>query len=250
MSINVSRSVSVSFDKTLESEIRKEAEKIIRQKIRSIATQAKELIGEALVELIKQHPVYKALNGGNAGRKDGSDLQAEFGLSNEMVDSALSELISILEDSVVIKTDRENNNAIVDIEVSAEIDEKDYEQEILNNDAFHYTSTPAKGADSKATEVYWMAFLLYASSSLIEDFINGVEDYGITFAGDMSKSRSGRAKMVTDGDVEENRSFPYIIPKRFVTTDGKNFIEEVTRSRKFRAKVNGILEDIINNYIK
>jgi hypothetical protein len=228
------------------------------QKAQSTAEDGlKELVSRAIIS----NQVYKSLTGDSAF----DDLQAEFGLTDKMADAARKIIRDTLIDQAGVKINTPQGiTGFVPIEIVYNaLDSTKYEPVFrTNKEPFAYTSHPTVtspkkfkkkfGVLPKGRRIPLMQNLLDPRGGIpIED----IEDYGITYdVGRLKRgiSRSGRAIMVTRESRRPTRNFPYKLPKVvFPTVKGsKNFIEDISRSREFRALIAKQIEKMVYRIVK
>lgn len=228
-----------SVDNDFWDEISEKLNGIILEQLRGAKGEIQFKTGQLIQSFLKKNPVYKGILGDYAGDQEGMDLQAEFGLTDSMAQDALNILLDLLRQSVVVTIEKTPRARTVGITLIVDVKEN-YKNKI-NGEPFEYQNISKNGTE---TTIYWMKFLLDAANSFIEDYILGVEDYGIIFQ-QSPNSRSGRATMTLD-ETKVDERFPYVLNKRLITFGGDNFIEEVLSSKEFKLLVSDAVERAID----
>ena len=194
---------------------------------------------------VARHPIIRAVKGEFAGDQTGKDLQAELGIPEAFAAQAVTELLDMLTEIIIIeKGDRITNEKSFSYPVRVRIkDVKEFvaqKRSRLASRPFAFASSGKR--NKKLVKIYWMLFLLEATDAYVEDYIVSpgldLSNFGIKF-GNYADSRSGRALM-TSRELNADR-FPYDLSKDYVSVDGKNFIEDALDSETFREQVTNIL---------
>ncbi len=202
--------------------------------------QIKAKTGRLIKSFLEKHPVYQGLVGNYQGDESGLDLQAEFGLTDSVAVSALRELILLIQDSITVQVYSRKKAKKIEIALVIDLDD-DYKNKV-NGSPFEYDSVSKSG---KTTTIHWMRFLLDAANSFIEDYIAGVQDYGIIFEAS-NTSRSGRAVMTKDESNAVDERFPYILNKQLISFDGEDFVQETFNNPNFQQLVYTLIESALD----
>lgn len=174
-----------------------------------------QLIAKSILFSVYSHPVFRAIMGENAGSEDGSDLQAEFGLTPQ--DSTgfsndLTRLVKLgkniqISPARVFQNSKSSTKANVEVSIYNEL----FEFELISLDSASYTS-------SKGYNIPWLQWTFFK-------FDDVDPDYNIIYAsdGNIKGSRSGRALMA-------KTSGRWDLPDFVKATDGNWLEEAITRS--------------------
>lgn len=258
MPFNFTRQVKVTTSTNLQNKISAYAIGIMNQRIQKAKIVALDKLKELIVKAIKGSLVYKGLDGEFAGYTNGNDLQAEFGLDNDMAENALSALVNILEETCRIYS-QEIIGPVSKLTVTAKsLDPEEYDSQLKTGDEFSYVSKDKHPID-------WMLWLLEASTDIVAQTVPSVDSFGISYDltdTEEARSRSHRAIMTKNksrviprrygqgrtkdrlNDPSVTANFPYVLPKITLPSvgDSKNFIEDIAKSREFRFMVTNLVE--------
>ena len=242
------RAINISIPDSVLYKALEAAEKQVLKRIQRTLNIVKPHIQKMLTKAIENSRVYKGLIGDLKSFGDGYDLQAEFGLTDDMAKVAVDKMVEILTAENYIHVDiRPQKTAKTwKIEIIINVlDPEDYEDRLKNRKEFSYTNTGGS-KQYRNFRVEWMRWILEGVSNILGNF-------GITYIGEASDvslksheaggklgqievnfSRSKRALMTKNEQISSR--FPYTIPK-LVIPAGKadNFIDEIR---------NNILDDI------
>jgi hypothetical protein len=250
MALPISRQLKVSIPQSFLTKVADRAFARVSNRLSKLTPRMEASVRELVKKAIQEHPVYKGLNGTFASFGDGSDLQAEFGLTDRMADAATKRLLEILEGTVFVETGLEKTSRTFRISFQAfALDPKDYEEPLRNGKEFSYENKkPPDGPRGKiGWKISWMDWLLDATSRI-------VDGYGITYVGysgegglsarELTSSRSQRALMTANPKI--SRNFPWELPLVAIPTgDAKNFIDEIRKNRFFRKIIGDEMNIII-----
>lgn len=89
--------------KGLDRKVMKVFEDAVRKRIQDTASQMRDKISKYITRVLKANIIYQAIGGAYAGEKGGTDLQAEFGLTNDMAALAQTLMLEIIPNANIIK---------------------------------------------------------------------------------------------------------------------------------------------------
>lgn len=243
MSELISRTIKAKVASKLEGRITEYANKIIADRLRRAQAEAEEKLKKIVIDAIKGSLVYKGLSGSFSHLTNGTDLQAEFGLSDDVAEKALERMLEILAATIRVKISHSGGKVPAQIVASA-LNSEDYKRELEEGDEFSYTSIPkvrskkgykaAYGVDAKPRLIEWMKVILERNVDIIEN----IESFGISYDFKNEVGRSGRALMVGGPDKGLAETFPYTLPS-IVQGNGKgdNFIDDIASDVRFRVAI-------------
>lgn len=264
----LNRSVTVKLSQAAGRKLRGAAMLQLRTRLEKARDALVEKTKELIEDAIKSSLVYKGLAGAFQGPSStGSDLQAEFGLSDADAQTALAEMMTILLSTINRKTVQIlpgiTSDAPAKLFFNGVLNSGDYEPKLKEGTNFSYESIPhieddygfleAGGEIPESNTIRWMEWLLEASESIIAQTVPSIVDYTISYnlsGKGRSVSRSGRALMIDEDTYEERgrgQNFPYEFPRIALpqVAGSKNFIEDIALSRTFRARVANVLEKTV-----
>lgn len=174
-------------------------------------------IGKFLADTLLESDVIKALLGNGS-----VDLQAHFGLTDDLTVSLINGMLSLVQNSVKMRVNRNNQNLIIQILAGS----TEWE---------NYRSIPGAKyiSESSGITIPVSDWLLISP-----DIDIGQAAYDIVFDGnqvDLKRSRSGRALMVELSKISGGS--PYILPDVVHPRQGKNFIEYTLSQPQIGKKV-------------
>ena len=147
---------------------------------------------------VAKHPIMRAAQGEFAGDETGKDLQAELGIPEAFAAQAVTELLDMLTEIIVVeKGDKIANQKFFSYPVRVKI--KDV-KEFVSQKRSKLASRPFAFASSgkrnrKVVKIYWMLFLLEATDAYIEDYIVSpgldLSNFGIKFGNYADSSNGG-----------------------------------------------------------
>lgn len=221
----------------VENEINKRFEKAAYPIIlREAAEGAKPLIAEELVESFRRTIFYRTMIGEFGIGSSGDDLQAEFGLTEDTVASALAYIESTLREAF-------------DLVSIASID-----QDTGRRSKFGTTNGLIFSINGVVLEDRLRAesFASYISNGYVvpwfDWFLSGgsVADFQITYAvADTNSSRSGRAIMIPVGSSGTEWEFT-----KGTGTESGDFIDDITKNTEFLQMSRNIIAKEIRSAIK
>lgn len=209
----VKTTISTNLNKKFINRIQQTLEKQMNEVQRVTVEESKKVIREH----VQNHRVVKALQGNYAAWGSDQDLQAEFGLSNNKAQKAVTIIIQVLSNTVKAKDIkkrfiRRGTQAQMELRINA-LQPKNYLQILRNwGSPLNYISTSYVSQARKRgykregmhrriqkNNIDWMKWLLEATreTNVIKESIPDIRFYGITY--DLRKrdhSRSKRAVMV------------------------------------------------------
>lgn len=230
---------SPQFNKGLETIVLNR----IKAKSPQIINQLKSYVYGRVRYEIMNHPVIKSLNGEYAGREDGSDLPAEYGLT----DIAARAGVDLIEEKVANRNNIKASAATGSsrggspfINITVDWLPKDYIKDIIFDPRGFYVS------EKSGETIPWAYWMLSEFGEPVTS-----EDYGILYTDNTNgNSRSTRAFMVDKLVAFTKRNgFPYEAPTILVSYNGKNWIENTIGSNEFTEEIRKELKDIIRKNI-
>lgn len=259
---NIGASIKMSASSRFIKRLTEHVNTNMLKRLRSAESESQNTLEELVTKALLGSQVYKSLS----GRISFDDLQAEFGLTDDMVDEATSTIRDTLinQCEVKITTPRGITGFVPIVITFSALDSTKYEP-IFNVDEepFAYTSQTNVENSKKFKKKFkslpkerlipWMRILLNPSNGLNK--IEDIKRYGITY--DLTNvkrgiSRSGRAIMVSRRSKRPTRHFPYQLPKVIYPTvkGSKNFIEDISLSREFRSLVRKQVEKMVFRVVR
>lgn len=270
--------IKVQAKSKLTNELLKKVLNVTAENIAKVMVKAekkiKKNVGNALSRAIVNTPVYRGLEGKYDGDESGKDLQAEFGLTNEMKEEATTRLREVVRECVSVSSVpqylNEPRKRTVVFTIKA-LDKSMYYNKLVGDPSMSYESSETivrKRSRNKPTpevfKIEWMKWLLAGMkiNSAIKDSLGtSISKYGIAFQlGSRGRvfSRSGRALMrrVNTSPSKSARAlarvtrFPYTISGIVIPKEGDNFIDELTYNPDLRIKIRDIVLDVISAEMK
>jgi hypothetical protein len=238
--------VVTNIPKKLFDEVNRQAIVILKRAVDKAIPKIYDQVKEAVIERLKITTVYQELVGSSFG---GRNIRAEFGLTDEMAESAAQSLLQIIGDTVnkpqpsIQQTSRSFN---IKVNVSALAPSR-YEDLFRNGSEFRHNNP----GGNETVDIRWMEWLLDRATDVAEGF-------GITyFLYDGEESRSGQAIMIPAfiagaGSNSPNPRYkgPYTLPLSLVPSGkSKNFIEEMVNDNRFVARIKSLVTSEINTQI-
>lgn len=229
----------------------------------------KGFVQEEIGDALKRHDAYKGLMGDFAGDEQGYDLQAEFGLTDQVAKAGLRMIESYLvrKDAVnvkITKTSKAWNSSTFKVSVNwipkgvfeqmADDPRGVYESAAvpkikkLHPDAFGDDDPSENDASA---EVPWVNWMLMSPGKVVNS------QYGIAY-GDFPKniSRSKRAIMfssrraIRKNRAVNNSSFPYMVPKFLVpAADKENWVHAAITHVTVRENIADYVEILGRNML-
>jgi hypothetical protein len=252
--------ISVKATTNFNKKLAERARQTINNRIYKAKEEVYIVVKDIIIKAIEGSRVYKGLNG-EFPNLERHDLQAEFGLTDQMAKTALNRMMEILIETIDVEVGRIQSasglSSDVNITISA-LDPAKYEDQLKSGDEFHYYSTSKstirrkRKREPKVYHIEWMKWLLEAKMSAIKADIPDIKDYGIRY--DLSGvpqgiSRSGRAVM--SKALNKIRRFPYQFPVIAIPNPGtKNFIDEIAKSRELKALIRSKVRSMMIRILK
>jgi len=204
--------------------------KTINQKVsRALDKKAREIRYDLLAEVsllfdhyLENSAVVKALRGANKGDVGGSDLQAEFGLTDVAANVGVENMKYILSESLNVNIQKNILKTGAGIKVVVSGLGPSVFSQLRNMPEGKYTSDPS------GSLIAWMQWLVDAETVTIDG-------YGIEFGNfNTIYQRTGRARMrPLHKESDLTGRFPWILPKYARGNRGRNFIEDIINDPKF-----------------
>lgn len=252
--------LSVRDSEKIIKRAQEQARRVIAQRIRDAENIIKDRVLLIIGRALNENRVVKALRGENAGQEDGSDLQAEFGLTDENKDI----IVDILKEHVMdpdnitissvrtSKTDRaiRINATIKYWDTQINLDVAADPRGVYESDSANFRQALARAEDEEDVEPYsvpWLEWSLFEGDTPVLS-----SDHGITYDVDSNPkrklaSRSGRAIMTRE---DADYSGPYIVPDfvKPVTPGAKTWLDEAMI--QIRKDIELSIENIIRRQIQ
>jgi hypothetical protein len=243
---NISKVTKVTIPDSLLYKMQQKAFEQISNRINNAQEEANFRAAHIIMSAIEQSPVFKGIAGKFSNFGDGSDLQAEFGLTDQMRDNAIARMTQVLKETIRVDFAVEKTFKSYKIFILVQgLDPDEYKEILENGSEFRYTNIQRR--TGIRTLIPWMKWALNP-----KDFNDALFDgYGITYVGTFNRSRSKRAAMVKEGSKRLSRNFPYELPS-ILESSGKsdNFIEEIRNSKELKKLLGEAMQKIILKYIK
>lgn len=230
------------FEKIVSKRAASLLKRVIADKIKKGVRQ---VVIDTFMKHLKESPILHALVGAESGDQRGADLQAEFGLDQITANAAVGQILATMNDLRLIRVKpigtQRARSALIEIEITG-FDDGLYKSKLLSIPEGSYTS-PRSGE-----QVPWMSWLLSTANSMIPG-------YGIAFDEDvveLDTSRSGRAVMTSNerkANLADGR-FPYLLPKKYVSVRGDDFIQDILIDRKFKKQVRDNISEFLTKEIQ
>lgn len=176
---------------------------------RSVINNVKESIVNIMLSVLKNDPIYKGIQGKYIAHK--KDLQAQFGLTDDVSEQATHVIDKIFIQSIKIQRRKDKYG----IEIVGDKDQ--IEQELLNSQEFSYYSYNLSGNDT-GNFIPWMQWILNKSGEA-----NGFISFD---ANNVENGRSGRAIMIPTPGIH------WTIAGNVDLGNG-NFIDRILNSPQF-----------------
>lgn len=187
----------------------------------------KEPIKELVIEVIKEHPIYRGIMGRFAGNEE-MDVQAHMGLTDDLKDLFDEEFTDLL--SQFLKVQR-SQQSLLGIDIL--LPEKDKIVAEISSGAYL--------SDTSLIEIPWLEWLLDGVGPIDAAILYGAHKSGQDLLG----SRSGRAIMVKPGgELGPWSTASYKFGQK------NNFIEQAFNSSKFSNKLGVIVRKAYEDQIK
>lgn len=258
MSFEISTKSTVSIPKALIEKINESIGLGIQKVITKSLPEIKEEIREQILSKLRATSVYQGLETG--AEFGGTNLRAEFGLTDQMAEIAADRLLQIVDESIKdIKLSGEPNSRFVKFEANINaLNVEEVSEELKHDSAFSYDNQEDKGKED--VEITWMEWLLDEILTPLEDvdaaivYLESIDDQNILkrLSG---RSRSGRAVMVqpTFDNGKPNpafqyaKNYPYQLPSAYIPKgSAKNFIEAITKDNVFIGRLKNIVQVQLN----
>lgn len=184
---------------------------------RSVITNVKESIIDAMLSVLKNDPIYKGIQGKYIAHK--KDLQAQFGLTSELAEESTHIIDKIFSQSIRIQRRKDRYG----IEIIGDRDQ--IESELLSNQVFSYYSYNLEGNDT-GHFIPWMQWILNKSGEA-----NGFISFDAT---NVSEGRSERAIMIPTPGIH------WTVGNNVDLGNG-NFIDRILNSPQFIERASAII---------
>lgn len=240
MSYQISSKIEVDIPDSVLEEIERVARASIVRHIEEHLVNAEEEVREIVKETLEESTVIQGLRGDLADTK--ADLQASFGLTDDMAQEACEQIIETVSEAVTIrkqniKVVKHRHGFSITLTVSG-LNTNEIKRKLkISSFPFTYKSI------SKHNRVHlipWMKWVLDGSEADITSTTPSIVNYYISTPPKAEESRSGRAFMFRNVNTTNPYSLPSVIIPR---GKAKNFIEEIYNSREFRSRVTSAVTD-------
>lgn len=218
------------FFKLLKRETAKEMEPAIKLAMPRIA----ERIRSRFIVYLKNHPVIKGLNGAYPNDHN-KDLQAIFGLSDQVAYDAIQQIVDVVENSITVTYIRRGSTYRFFIKSEDDLIEKISN---ISDAVYSYTTTDVSFGGNKVfrktkreARIPWLDWLLNGAS------VEADIEFDLDLATQGKNSRTQRAIMINrnkgDWDFE----------------GVGDFVSEISQSEKFLSKIGNIFDEVVQSEI-
>lgn len=229
--MQVGKIAQVNFS---NDEFSRKVQNVIKKKIDVFYESSREPLQEAISNVIQNlvvaSPIVAGLSGRNAGSLNGSDLQAEYGLTSDDASSVGTNINSVLDKFIKIRYRNSKTSKSTKTEIMVVLD-GGYRDALSSAEWAQYMSENSEGT---SWPIEWMRWIIEYNTVTFDD-------YSIMYASSVKKkkrsrfmaySRSGRALMVKEEDGT------YVSPRMVVPIIGKDFIQDILMSSSGRSILN------------
>lgn len=254
---------STNLEKNFSNLIREIVEK---RRPKTLDQRLKDVVETTILEFLRKNRIYRLLQGSSIGTK-GYDLQAEFGITNSMMQEALIKIALIVSKAYTfdLSIDPKRTLGAADVKIAGLkfLSPEQYQQLFADEEPFSYTSVRTrtkntrrakKNFDSNPQRIRWLKWLLESNKGLatIQEDIPEISSFGIAYdlgTTGILTSRSGRAVMRPIGTRSNVDPYEYPYAARSLG-NGKNFIEEIANNETFRIRLESRVRTTIKDILQ